>query len=428
MCTSLLLLLCCTLSAAAPFQAGTARASITPLEENIPTQLGGYGAREGKPAEGVLDTLYGKALVLQQGDTKAAILSVDMCGVPVNLMEEVLAAAEVPGLTRDNTLICASHSHTGLEGFALDRRNVADNPNIGIFSEPMLNFVVKRLAGALKEADGSLQPVKAGAGAVSLPDMNRNRRDADCVDDQLTVLRLDRLDGTPLAVLVNFTAHGTLVDETDMLASGEWPGQMQRTVEDFLGGGVTCLFANGTEGDIAPKRPEGGSRYEEAHNYGRRVGIAASRLAQSLTSEDVSVFAGKARWVTLPPRKSAPDFVKIAGDEYKVSQEQLDLLLQVMFPDTAPLYAVRVGDFQMITFPGEPVCEIGVAVKETMRAEGVKHPCAASLTTDAIGYILTAPEYARSGYEATASFYGEGLGDLLLAEANALAAEVARAK
>ena len=40
------------------------------------------------------------------------------------------------------------------------------------------------------------------------------------------------------------------------------------------------LYANGAEGDIAPRRPEGGSHYEEAQNYGRRVGIAAARLAQ----------------------------------------------------------------------------------------------------------------------------------------------------
>lgn len=426
--TCFALFVCCALPGAVPLQAGVARVSITPLEENIPTQLGGYGAREGKPAEGVLDTLYGKVLVLQQGDTKAAVISVDMCGVPVNLAEEVLAAAKVPGVTLDNILICASHTHTGLEGYALDRRNAANNPNIGIFSEPMLDFVVKRLSGALQQADAARQPVKAISGAMSLPDMNRNRRGAKCVDDQLTLLRLDRIEGAPLAVFVNFTAHGTFVDETDMLASGEWAGQMQRTVEDLLGGDITCLYANGAEGDIAPRRPEGGSHYEEAQNYGRRVGIAAARLAQYLTPVEVSAFAVACRWVTLPPRKSAPDFIKIAGDEYNVSQEQLDALLQVMFPPTAPLYALRIDDFQVATFPGEPICEIGVAVKEALREEGIKHPCAASLTTDAIGYMLTPQEYARSGYEATASFYGEGLGELMLKEATTLAREVARIK
>ncbi len=422
----LVLSLCCNVTAATPLMAGTARVSITPLEENIPTQLGGYGAREGKPAEGVLDTLYGKVLMLRQGDVQCVLITVDACGVPVNLAEETLAKAGIPGLTLDNTLICASHSHTGLEGFALDRRNIANNPNIGIFSEPMLNFVVERLAGAVKQASDTMEPVKAASGTMPLPDRNRNRRDAACVDDQLTVLRLDRQDGTPLAALVNFTAHGTMVDETDMLASGEWAGQMQRTVEDFLGTGVTCLYTNGAEGDIAPRRPEGGSHYEQAQNYGRQVGLAAARLIEKLQGVEVSAFAQKCAWVTLPPRKGAPDFLKIAGDEYKVSEDQLDTLLQALFPDTAPLYALRINDFQMVTFPGEPICKIGTAVKEAMLAEGIKHPCVASLTTDAIGYILTAKEYARSGYEVTASFYGDGLGALLLDKAKELATGATR--
>ena len=417
---------CCGIVEPATLQAGTARISITPLEEDIPTQLGGYGAREGKPAEGVLDTLYGKVLVLHWGDEKATVISVDTCSVPINLVEETLAKAAVPGLTTDNTLVCASHTHTGLEGFALDRRNIAGNPNTGVFSEPMLNFVVERLAEALHEAAGNLQPVQAASAQVSLPDMNRNRRGAVCADDQMTVLRLDRMDGTPLAALVNYTAHGTFVDENDMLASGEWAGQMQRTVEDLFGGDVLCLYANGAEGDIAPRRPEGGSRYEQAQNYGRRVGIAAWRAMQELESSPVTAFSQQSTWVELPVRTGAPDFQKIAGDEYKVSPEQLDLLLQVMFPDKAPLYTLRVNDFQMVTFPGEPICAIGTAVKETMRESGIKHPCVASLTSDHIGYILSAEEYDRSGYEVTASFYGSGLGALLLDEAKKLARSAAK--
>ena len=424
----LLLSLCCALSAAAPFQAGVARVSITPLEADIPTQLGGYGAREGRPAEGVLDTLFGTALVLRFGEVQTALISVDTCSVPINLAEEVLARADVPGLSLDNTLICASHTHTGLEGFALDRRNIAGNPNIGVFSEPMLDFVVERLAGALREASQRLEPATAASAAAPLPDMNRNRRGAECVDDQLTVLRLDRADGTPLAALVHFTVHGTFVNEDDMLASGEWAGQIQRTVEDLLGHDALCLFVNGAEGDIAPRRPEGGSRYEQAQNYGRRVGIAAWRLLDGLRGEAVTAFSQDCAWVSLPPRKGAPDFLKIAGDEYNVTGEQLDLLLQVMFPDKAPLYALRVNGFQMVTFPGEPICAIGTAVKTAMMDAGIAHACVASLTNDHIGYILTAEEYKRSGYEATASFYGEGLGALLLEQAIALATETAGAK
>ena len=64
-------------------------------------------------------------------------------------------------------------------------------------------------------------------------------------------------------------------------------------------------------------------------------------------------------------------------------------------------------------------------LKAALRAQGVKHPCVAGLTSEHIGYILTAEEYRESGYEATASFYGEGLGQLLLDETTALGIAVA---
>jgi hypothetical protein len=401
---AVMLLVCFSLSASAQLRAGVARESINPMEAKIPTQLGGYGAREGKPAEGVLDTIFGKVLVLEYDGQKSAMITLDTCSVPIGLVQETLAKAHIEGLAIDRTLVCASHTHTGLEGFAMDRRNIADNPNIGIFSEPMLNFVTDRLAKALIEAN------------------------AKCVDEQLTALRLDKADGKPLVVFVNYTAHGTFVDETEMLLSGEWAGSMQRTVEDLMGDGVTCMYANGAEGDIAPTGKTGGSPYEKAWNYGREVGIAAWRLVNRIETKPVTAFAVASKWVMLPERKSAPDFIKIAGDEYKVTQEQIDMLLKVMFPDQAPIFALRVNGFQMMTFPGEPICEIGTAVKDALRKNGIDQPCVAALTTDHIGYILTAEEYHKSGYEATASFYGDGLGRFLQDEEIALGTGVAGGK
>ena len=201
--------------------------------------------------------------------------------------------------------------------------------------------------------------------------MNRNRRGSKFVDPQITVLRLDKADGSPWAVLVNYTAHGTFVGAQDMLVSGEWAGSMQRTVEDLFGGGVVCLYANGAEGDISPQGRSGGSDYEQAWNYGRQVGIAAWRLAKDLRAENIGRFAVESEWVRLPPRQGAPDFVKIAGAEYHVTQEQLDQMIKLLLPEQAPIYALRVNGFEMVTFPGEPICELGLAVKDALRKAGI---------------------------------------------------------
>ena len=422
----LVLAMCFCASAGAQLNAGVATVSITPLEANIPTQLGGYGAREGKPAEGVHDTLYGKVLILERDGRKTALVTLDVCGVPLCVTEESLAKAGIENLTVDQVLMTASHTHTGLEGASLDRRNVANNPYVGIFSEPVLNFVTDRLAQGLRDANKALQPVRAGAGVVKLPGMNRNRRRDEFVDEDLTVLRLDRLNGSPYVVLVNYTAHGTIVSEHEMLASGEWAGAMQRTVQALMGGDVTCMYTNGAEGDISPNGAKGGSRWEMFQDYGLRVGIQAFRLAEKLETKDVKTFDQECIWVDLPPTQAAPDFVKIAGDEYHVTKEQLEALLPVMFPRKAPIYALRVNDFEMVTFPGEAICQLGLALKDALRKAGIAYPCVGGLTTDdTVGYILTADEYRQSGYEVTASFYGEGLGELLLSKAIELGRKVA---
>jgi hypothetical protein len=410
----------------AELRAGVATVSITPMEENIPTQLGGYGDRAGKPAEGIHDTIHAKALILEWNGAKSALIAVDACSIPLCVVEESLAKADVDGLTLDRTLVPASHTHAGLEGFALDRRNIAGNPHIGVFSEDMLNFVTERIAKGLREADGALQPVKAGAGTTRVEGMNRNRRKDEHVDQDMTVLRLDRADGTPYVVLVNYTAHGTIMSPDEMLISGGWPGVMQRTVEAVLDEGVTCMYINGAEGDISPMRAEGGSNWERAEDYGRRVGLKASDLARDITTRKTKVFDVHSRWVDLPPQQAAPDFVEIAGSEYHVTEEQLQQLLPAMFPSKAPLYALRLDNFAMVTFPGEPICEIGLSVKKVLADGGIKNPCVAALTTDHIGYILTPEEYRESGYEVTASFYGETLGDVMLGQATELAKETAK--
>lgn len=412
-------------SAQAGLLAGVARASITPLEANIPTQLGGYGERAGKPAEGVHDTLYAKAAVFDMDGRRAAVVTLDVCHLPKALVEESLKKAQIPGLSFENVMMVSSHSHAGLEGMSMDPRNVAGNPHIGIYKPEILAFVSDRVSGALKEAGGKLQPVTVGAGSVALPGYNHNRRhEGDPTDEDMTIARFNTQDGKPLIALVNYTAHGTIMTAEIMHVSGGWSGVMQRTVEELLGDGVTCMYTNGPEGDVAPENYQGGSRWEMAERYGKHIGNAATNLARAIGTRPVQQFAIQSKWVTLPQRQAAPDFMKIAGDEYQVSAEQLDQLLNTMFPSECPLLALRINDFAMLSFPGEPITAIGLPVKDALRAQGIHYPAIAALTNDLIGYILTEDEYAKSGYEVTASFYGPKLGELMLGNALDLVKEV----
>ncbi len=77
--------------------------------------IGSYG----KPSDDVLDELYAKALVLNDGRTTLAIVSVDLLYVPLeevtNPIREIIE--EKIGIPGRNVFICATHTHSGPEVF-----------------------------------------------------------------------------------------------------------------------------------------------------------------------------------------------------------------------------------------------------------------------------------------------------------------------
>lgn len=90
---------------------GTARAKITPKEL---LWMGGFAART-KPAEGTLDDLWVKALVLEAPDGgKAVLVTADLVGIPKWLYENLCRELQQRhGLTRSQLRFATSHTHSG---------------------------------------------------------------------------------------------------------------------------------------------------------------------------------------------------------------------------------------------------------------------------------------------------------------------------
>ena len=204
----------CALHASA-IEANVAVVKLTPPLEMGYT-LGGYGARMSKPAEGIHDDIWAKALVLSDGRKKYAIVTLDVLGLPPNVKPQVIENLNQEGWTEENILLLPSHSHTSLEMFALNDKNIFNLAPIGIFQPELLDFVVQSLADLIKSADQNLQPVKIGSQSKQIEGLNRNRRGEPFVDKTLTVTRIDHIDGQAMAVLVNWTGHPTNMDEHDM--------------------------------------------------------------------------------------------------------------------------------------------------------------------------------------------------------------------
>ncbi len=393
---------------------GSAKIPIDPFTSGLKVQLGGYGDRAGKPAEGVHDTTYAKVLILYQSRANEYlfIITMDVCHIPWSVVTNTIKKTNLPFLNEDNLIIMASHTHAGLEGMSMDERNILGNPHIGIFDPQMLDFVSSKLAELIKNGLRELYPVSFSSKTIEVKGLNKNRRNENSpTDTTLNILRFDR-DGNPWIIFVNFTAHETIMTPNEMLLSAGYPGIIQRTIETFYPG-TTCMFSNGAEGDVAPTGYFGASAWEKMENYGLTLAKVIIDNLLLMNSKTIEKFQHEVLWVQLPEKTFSPDFFKIAGDEYQVSEDTAKEILAKLFPDKAPMHAIRINDSAIITFPGEPITAIGLSVKDRLKSKGINCPILTSLTNDLIGYILTEDEYNKSGYEVTVSFYGPKLGELI---------------
>jgi neutral ceramidase len=402
---------------ASALQAGVARVNLTAPPE-MKVALGGYGARMSKPALGVHDAVWAKALVLARGERKFALVTADVLAFPPRFKAAVIGRLSTEGWNAGQIMLLASHTHTSFDMMALHPGNQFDIPQIGLFHKELFEHTAENLATAVRLAGHKLAPVVAGSTTVSVPDRNRNRRKGlTSHDTDLTVTRVDTRDGKPLAVLVNWTAHPTFMSEEDMLFSGDWPGHLQRTLEALIGQGVVAMFYNGAEGDQSPTPPaEAGSRWERAEHYGREMGIQAWRVWEKIRPREVKEFTWHTETIVLPQIAWHPDFMKTGGAEYGLNETMIGGLLSALQPTQTRSTAFRLGDLVILGVPGEMAAELGMEIKAKGRTTtGARCVTIGGLADEWVSYILPAQEWRKGGYEASVSFYGEPLGDVMVA-------------
>ena len=263
--------------------AGVATADITP-EPGL--RLWGYSTRT-HGATGTLDPLTAKALVLRAGGDHVAIVALDLGRVPENAVLEKIRRRTEEQCGISNLFVTASHTH-----HAPTMESAPGDPN------PYAEKVGETIARIICEAAESLVPVRLGIGYGEadfahnrrrfLPDgrvamqwRNAKREPTSPVDRQYTVLRLDRTDGTPLAVLHHYACHPVVMGGDNYQYSADFVGAACGLVEESLG--TTCLFLQGACGNINPymdKTPLDQGGVEETRKMGRALGQLVVKTAR----------------------------------------------------------------------------------------------------------------------------------------------------
>ena len=242
--------------------AGAAEVVITPP---VGTCLEGYGARDGGIA-GVHDDLHARALVVDDGTTQAAIVSCDLIGVDRRLRPRSENLSRRRPTFPPNTSWSRRRTRTPVRR-GMHRRTTARCATSMAASSPARSST--RTARTPRRAEG-----RAG----SVDSVSQNRRDPDGpIDDALRVLLFDSpvTPEPPVASIVNFACHPTVLYHTNMQISADYPGYAMRTVRE-IAGASTSLFLNGACGDVNPAWIEQDYARGAARRLDRRCGGGAA--------------------------------------------------------------------------------------------------------------------------------------------------------
>ncbi len=212
------------------------------------------------PIQAVESDLTATVLVLSSGQTKVAIIACDLVVIPTQTALEVRSeVAAAIGTTASHVLLNFSHTHSSpaLPGWTVDP------PDQARFKSKYQAKLFRWLVEAAEEADQKLEPARIGAGwgeshiGVYRRETGPDGRDVlgevpeHPIDTAVGVIRVDNLEGEPIAVLFSYGCHPVTIGPLSMVASTDFPGPARRVVEGSLGG--LAMFLQACGGNINPR-------------------------------------------------------------------------------------------------------------------------------------------------------------------------------
>jgi hypothetical protein len=368
-------------------KAGAAMVDITP-----PTgyAMWGYAARHDLPSIGVLDPLRARALVLEVGKQRIALVGLDLGRAPTRQSTATIRAQVKKEAGVAHVFLVGSHTHHG--------------PVIEIdtWPTPKKSYVrqlEQKIAGVILAAAKQLQPARIGVGAEQT-NLNRNRHSKRAdkpVNRELLVLRVQDFNGKPIAHAVNFAAHATMHSASVLKFSADYPGALCDLVEKETK--VPCLFLQGAAGDLSPDPGDNHGPVQFGQAIGRRV------LALAKTTKCVKPAKPK-----LQVREENFKF----GKRFDLGNKGLRLMFEVaFFTDLVTFYereyregirphlttALLNGQVGFVGVSGEFFCGHSLRLKKSAR---LPHLFFLGYCNDYQQYFPTIEAAAEGGYGADA--------------------------
>jgi hypothetical protein len=420
-----------------PLQASVMSVDITPP---IGVRLDGYGARK-YPSSDIHDPLFATLLVLKAGEKCAALVTLDLIAVTLEFTNRVRASiSQELGISEDSILVSASHTHSGSAGF------LGRIPLLGRVEDPVLQEIcLRRLAGAALWCNSHFQPARISLGRGEVHDIGRNRNDpvAGPADYDLIVLRVDDATGQPLAVLMNYGCHPTVLGPDNLAISADFPGAARLALNKIFPRTV-FLFTNGASGDVSTRFTRRGQGFSEVERMGHILAGEVLKVMQVATSVDEVALSGQIQPVHLNYRHFPSEVdaqaqleqleadlarmqsaglphgeIRKAVTRVEGAQVQLSMIKNYgssSFAETQ-VQVLRIGPLALVAIPGEPFTQTVLDIKAHSPAQST---AVISYANDYCGYFPDAASISAGTYEALTSPYDESAAKQLAQAALAL--------
>lgn len=389
------------------FKAGAAVRVITP-NPLLPVS-GGIGTP--KPSHTKQGELYARALVLEKGNTRVAIVNVDNLGWPSVLGNK--SRKLIKGIAPENILIGATHTHSGPDAYGFPNEKGESFADL-----KYLDWCVQQIADAVNEAVQKLEPasLKTAVGEAK-GKIAYNYYAPDLYDPRCGIIQpiatAGKNAGKPIATLVNYAVHPEVIGSKQGILSPDLCGPLYDRIE-AKGGGV-ALFMNGAQGGMVTADTRIDEKTEANH------WAECGRIGNLLADEALRIIA-EAPVQPNPDLYCAARTIQFPIDsdimKYILSHSPLKLAGEKPNTDyaTAQLNLLNIGAAQVLTIPGEALPNIGYYVKRHMKT---KQAFLFGLTNDAFGYMLTKVDFnsfKRYEYVSRTSL-GEMTGEIYINEA-----------
>ena len=382
------------------FRAGAAVRNITP-DPLLPVS-GGIGTP--KKAIEKKGELSVRALVLEKGAVRIAIVGIDNLGWPAALGNK--SRALIKSVAPANVLIGASHTHSGPDAYGFPNEKGENFVDL-----KYLDRCVRLIAEAVEEAARKLEPatLKTAVGEAK-GQIAYNYYAPQLYDPRCGIIQAISTAGKPIATLVNYAIHPEIIGSGRGIVSPDLCGPLYDRIEAKTGG--IALFINGAQGGMvtADNRRDTG----EANDWAE-----CTRIGELLADEALRI-------VATAPEQTDPGLYCVAEKttfpveseimRYIIQKSPLGFSLENGNRVSAQVNLLNIGTAQVLTVPGEALPNVGYFIKRHMHT---KTPFLFGLTNDAFGYMLSRVDFnsfKRYEYVSRTSL-GENTAEIYMDEA-----------